>query len=325
MLFKKSRTDPVHDYFYKELPAGSGAVHVPYSVAATDGSGTTTRSGGKFLPATPETSTYDLNGNLKTDGRFTYTWNFENRLVSMETLASVPVPVRRKLAFTYDAMGRRIQKTAWTGTTTGTWQLQQDTRYLHELGGWNIQAEIDSGGAFLRTYTWGTDLSGNLAGAGGVGGLLFTKMSTETNRHAYGMDLNGNVTLLVSTATGAATATYDYGPFGEPLRESGEYAKLNPYRFSTKYTDDETGLLDYGHRYYDPVTGRWPSRDPIGEEGGINLYGFVANDALGKMDMLGAIEVTFGYKDGLGVESWQSDIKSGSQWSGLVIKFGKCN
>lgn len=36
---------------------------------------------------------------------------------------------------------------------------------------------------------------------------------------------------------------------------------------------------DYGYRYYDPVTGRWPSRDPIGEQGGVNLYGFVGNDA----------------------------------------------
>ncbi len=43
----------------------------------------------------------------------------------------------------------------------------------------------------------------------------------------------------------------------------------------------------YGYRYYDPVTGRWPSRDPIEEEGGINLYGFVANDGVNKTDVLG--------------------------------------
>jgi len=43
----------------------------------------------------------------------------------------------------------------------------------------------------------------------------------------------------------------------------------------------------YGYRYYDPKTGRWPSRDPIEEEGGLNLYGFVGNDGLGKIDVLG--------------------------------------
>jgi RHS repeat-associated protein len=43
----------------------------------------------------------------------------------------------------------------------------------------------------------------------------------------------------------------------------------------------------YGYRYYDPKTGRWPSRDPIEEEGGINLYGFVGNDGVNKWDLLG--------------------------------------
>ncbi len=205
----------------------------------------------------------------------------------METLATVPVIARRKLAFAYDAMGRRIRKTTWTGTSTGTWQPQFDLRFLHEPGGWNILAEITADSKFLRTYTWGTDLSGSLSGAGGVGGLLFTNIHHDNSIHANGMDLNGNVTLLVSTATGQATATYDYGPFGEPLRESGEYAKINQYRVSTKYTDDETGLVDYGRRYYGALDGRWKSRDPIEEEGGVNLYGFVNNDSVNRLDYLG--------------------------------------
>ena len=50
-----------------------------------------------------------------------------------------------------------------------------------------------------------------------------------------------------------------------------------PFRFSTKYSDSETGLYYYGHRYYDTITGRWLNRDPIGERGGTNLYALVAN------------------------------------------------
>ena len=57
--------------------------------------------------------------------------------------------------------------------------------------------------------------------------------------------------------------------------------------FSTKYYDEETGFYYYGYRYYDPVTGRWPSRDPIGERGGINLYGFVRNEGVNNVDVLG--------------------------------------
>jgi RHS repeat-associated protein len=65
-------------------------------------------------------------------------------------------------------------------------------------------------------------------------------------------------------------------------------AKLNPKRFQTATDDDETDLLYYGHRYYNPSTGRWPSRDPAEEdEGGPNLYGFVGNDAVDQADAFG--------------------------------------
>jgi RHS repeat-associated protein len=64
-------------------------------------------------------------------------------------------------------------------------------------------------------------------------------------------------------------------------------ATANPFRFSTKYQDDETGLLYYGYRYYDASTGRWLSRDPIEESGGVNLYGFVYEDANKNIDLLG--------------------------------------
>ncbi len=46
---------------------------------------------------------------------------------------------------------------------------------------------------------------------------------------------------------------------------------------------------DYGYRYYDPVTGRWLSRDPIGERGGLNLYGFVGNNGIDAVDQLGLV------------------------------------
>ena len=57
------------------------------------------------------------------------------------------------------------------------------------------------------------------------------------------------------------------GPFGEVIRSTGPMARNNPFRFSTKYDDDESDLLYYGKRYYEPSTGTWPSRDPLGEPG----------------------------------------------------------
>jgi len=64
-------------------------------------------------------------------------------------------------------------------------------------------------------------------------------------------------------------------------------ARVNPFRFSTKYQDEETGWLYYGYRYYDASTGRWLSRDPIEERGGLNLMSFVRNRPILEYDYLG--------------------------------------
>ena len=82
------------------------------------------------------------------------------------------------------------------------------------------------------------------------------------------------------------------GPFAEVLRATGPMAKSNPFRFSTKYQDDETGLLYFGYRYYNASMGRWPSRDPIGEiqrpkARAENVYSFCGNDGVDYWDYLG--------------------------------------
>ncbi len=100
----------------------------------------------------------------------------------------------------------------------------------------------------------------------------------------------GNVRHLASSA-GAIVGTYDYDPFGRLIGKSGAAADACPFRFSTKYLDEETGLYYYGHRYYDPCSLKWLSRDPLGEQGGLNLTAFCANDPLNHVDALGLMEV----------------------------------
>ena len=81
--------------------------------------------------------------------------------------------------------------------------------------------------------------------------------------------------------------TYSYGPFGE-LSESIE-GVTNPFKFSTQYQDEESGFIYYGFRYYNYISGRWLNRDPLGDTGGLNLYGFVKNDSVNTYDILGLI------------------------------------
>jgi RHS repeat-associated protein len=83
----------------------------------------------------------------------------------------------------------------------------------------------------------------------------------------------------------------DHAALRPRRRESGSYAEVNPFRWSTKYFDIETGLSDYGHRYYHAGLGRWLNRDPIGEFGGANLYGYVHNSPATSIDPLGQFDV----------------------------------
>jgi RHS repeat-associated protein len=130
-----------------------------------------------------------------------------------------------------------------------------------------------------------------MQGAGGVGGAISMTVysGANTGTYFYCYDGNGNVAALVNAANGNVAAQYEYGPFGEVIRATGPMAKVNPFMFSTKLYDWETGLYYYGHRYYNPSTGRWPSRDPIGEKGGKNLYAFCGNAPIIHIDPFGNV------------------------------------
>ena len=83
-------------------------------------------------------------------------------------------------------------------------------------------------------------------------------------------------------------------PYGNNVKAVGVLADVNPYRFSTKYFDDETELYYYGYRYYLPELGSWFNKDPVGRKGGINLYGYVRNNSISTYDLLGLAEPEFG-------------------------------
>jgi RHS repeat-associated protein len=140
---------------------------------------------------------------------------------------------------------------------------------------------------------WGLDLDGSRGGLGGIGGLLWI-VSQANGTHYAAPDGSGNVVALFGTG-GTETARYEYGPFGELLRMSGgAIAAENPWRYSCKRQDPTTEWVHYEYRVYDPASGRWLSRDPIGEAGGENLYGFVGNDPVNRVDPDGRDSTTLG-------------------------------
>ena len=277
------------EYFRQQLSVTNASAPVWQSVTNA-ASGQSSVVGALFVPKTPEVFYYDADGNLTNDGRWRYTWDAENRLVTLTT--NTAVGPQQSIKFEYDWKGRRIRKQVWSNATwNGT--PTNDVKFVYD--GWNLLAELNAtNNNVIRSFMWGLDLSGSLQGAGGVGGLLEVVYTGAQSTNCFvAFDGNGNVAALTDAGGAGILAQYEYGPFGEVLRATGPMAKTNPFRFSTKYQDEETDLLYYGNRYYSGSTGRWISRDPVKEKGGLNLYGFVGSDPVNKLDILGLLETRF--------------------------------
>jgi RHS repeat-associated protein len=164
----------------------------------------------------------------------------------------------------------------------------------------------------VLTYTRGNDLSGTLALAGGIGGLLARSENGQmvfgnpAAHSYYHSDGNGNITCLANSS-GAVLARYSYDPFGNQLGIGGPLAEANSFRFSSKERHANSGLYYYGFRFYDPSSQGWGHRDPLREGGfetlrrhkapsfrltavrvdGPNLYAFVGNNSVNGVDPWG--------------------------------------
>jgi RHS repeat-associated protein len=282
-----TRTSRRGDYFRAEVGIENGTAPAFASITAKAVVGGATNllstvTGNTFLPQNPESFSYDADGNLTQDGRWTYSWNAENRLINMTSLGSTPTASKFKLDFVYDYSGRRLQKLVSTNSGAG-YVAAYTNRFVYD--GWNLQAILNPQSSVIQSFLWGLDLSGSLQGAGGVGGLL--SISSPNSSELTCFDGNGNIIALVDESSSTVYAEYEYAPFGETLLITGNVAFSNPFRFGTKYTDSESALIYYGCRYYNPDSGIWISRDPLEEEGGLNLYSQLESDPVNFFDALG--------------------------------------
>jgi RHS repeat-associated protein len=225
---------------------------------------------------------HDGDGNITNDGRRAFMWDGENRLLAVEPLA--PTGGARRIRCAYDHMSRRVEKAVdvWDGSD---WVANATNRFIWDS--WLLVGEYgqQATGVVTNWNVWGLDLSGSLQGAGGIGGLICRTAGDGVVQH-YFMDANGNVSDVTDASGTNILARYLPGPFGEPRLVSGTLDS-NPWQFSTKYWDSETGLGYWGYRYYDPITGRWINRDPIAERGGVNLYVICRNAPMLASDVLG--------------------------------------
>ena len=259
---------------------------------------------------------YDGNGNLTsaTNGHQAFLYDDENRLVqwfsylfSSNNLAGGD----HQTVFTYGGLGRLRKRLEYVYNSGGakapggdqgameagagmellggaSWELSSETDYIYD--GKRVIQERNGSNTPTVSYTRGSDLSGSLEGAGGIGGLLARSSAYSggnwTSHAYYHADGNGNITCLINSSQ-SVVASYRYDPYGNTLSQSGSLASANVYRFSSKEIHVNSGMYYYLYRFYVPGLHRWLNRDPIGEEGGVNLYSLVSNRPTYSVDPTG--------------------------------------
>ena len=198
---------------------------------------------------------FDVDGHLLSDGTRDYAWDAESRLVGI----TYPGQPGKSTAFAYDGLSRRtaISSTPTGGGTTTTSYMWCGARIC--------QARNASDVPTRGYYAEGEFVPGS------PGEPLY-----------YGPDQIGSVRRVFVTTSNAPA--YGYDPYGNALQTT---ALLTDFGFAGMFANNDSGLYLTQFRAYDPVSGRWLSRDPIGIEGGINLYAYVEQLPTGWTDRNG--------------------------------------
>jgi RHS repeat-associated protein len=208
---------------------------------------------------------YDTNGNLTSwvaaDGRQTFTYDSENRLRT----AAVGGSSTPSIFYDYDPLGRRVSKTV-NGTVT---------RYL--LDGDEEIAEYDGSGNLQRRYITGPAIDDRIALVDASGTRMF-----------YHVNHQGSV-IAMTDGSGAISGgqQFAYDAYGNLTSQQPASPTGQPFRFTGRRFDIETGLYYYRARYYSPILGRFLQPDPIGYKDDIDLYAYVHNDPIDSSDPSG--------------------------------------
>jgi RHS repeat-associated protein len=224
---------------------------------------------------------YDSMGNMRTlpkapgvsTDQYTLKWDAWNRLVEVKDGSTVVA------SYTYDGLNRRLTKTA--GSETRHYYYDTQWRTLEERVGTSSTPD--------RQYTWGLRDRWDL--------LRRKRSTTGTLDETLYVLRDYLDPVAIADAAGNVVERYAYDAFGNVRfldpnygsRSNSSYAW--DFLFHGEFRDPETKLYNYGHRYYDTGLGRWLSRDPIGEKGGVNLYRYCGNGAVNGNDYLGLYEV----------------------------------
>jgi RHS repeat-associated protein len=238
------------------------------------------------------TMQHDDNGNETDSGTLLFRWDHRNRLRTVTRKADGA----RLAAYTYDAVGRRIRK-----VVTNSGALNGATNF--HLDGRQVIEERDGTDDVVQQYVYGIDIDEPLVLDRNLDGDD-SAVGTGDQRLFFHSNSLGSV-LALTDSTGASVEGYQYDAYGhqtvfgpgpngvvdfgsDDLVTTGGASQVsNPYLFTGRRHDPETGLYYYRRRYFSPMLGRFLSRDNLKYTDGLNLYQYVQSRPTISVDPLG--------------------------------------
>jgi len=262
-----------HNYTYDSLDRLTTATHpnqpnesytyddVGNRTASHQGSSYSYQPFNRLVSANGTSFGYDANGNQisKTDasGSWTYTWDYENRLKQASLSGGVIVD------YSYDALGRRVQRTS---------NADETVEFVYD--GMDVLTDRDSDGATLVSYVNAPGLDKKLRQTSGSSTSYFLADHLQSTR-------------MLTDPSGAVATTVDYDSFGNLV--NGMLATR--YTYTGRETDSDPALMYYRARWYNPLAGRFLSEDPKGFRGGLNVYTYTNNGPVNSVDPSGTFPV----------------------------------
>lgn len=173
---------------------------------------------------------------------------------------SIILPDGTIIDYIIDGQNRRVAKKV-NGVITKKWIYQDQL---------NPVAELDSANNIVARFVYGTRAN------------VPEYLIKDGNTYRIISDHLGSVRLVVNIADGTIAQRIDYNEYGVELVNTN--IGFQPFSYAGGLSDEQTGLVRFGARDYDALTGRWTSKDPILFAGGqSNLYEYVLNDPVKKI------------------------------------------